>query len=69
MTTETITVPGIHCDHCASSLEGALAEVSGVIDAKVNLEPKTIDVSFDDSAVTVATIVKVIEDQGYDVPR
>jgi copper chaperone len=29
MTTETIAVPEIHCDHCKRSIEGALRPIGG----------------------------------------
>ncbi len=30
MTTTTISVPQIHCDHCKTSIEGALRPLGGV---------------------------------------
>ena len=65
MNTTTLTVPTITCDHCKSSIEGA---VGGVSDVTVDVAGKRVDVAHDDS-VSIDEIVSSIEDQGYDVPR
>jgi len=67
MTETTLSVPEIHCDHCKSSLEGAVGAVSGVQSAVVDIEAATVTVGFDDPA-TMDAIVGAIEDQGYEVP-
>jgi copper chaperone len=69
MTTATLTVPDISCGHCKSSIEGAVKDLQGVDAVTVNIEPKTVDVSFDDSSVDLDQIITAIEDQGYTVPR
>ena len=67
MTTETISVPEIHCGHCKSSIEGALAPLNGVADATVDIDARTVTVSYDDQAVSRDQLVAAIEDQGYEV--
>jgi copper chaperone len=66
-TTETISVPGVHCGHCVSSIEGALKPMTGVTDATVDLQSKSVEVSYEEATVSRDDIVKAIEDQGYDV--
>jgi copper chaperone len=68
MATETISVPEIHCDHCKSSIEGALASIGGVEDAAVSIEAKTVTVTYDDASVNHGDLVEAIEQQGYEVP-
>lgn len=68
MPTHTIPVPEVHCGHCVSSIEGALNPMTGVTEASVDLESRTVTVTFDDTAVSLDAIVSAIEDQGYDVP-
>jgi len=68
MTTETISVPEIHCDHCKASIEGALAPLDGVQRALVDVDAKSVTVEYDDATVDHAALVTAIEDQGYDVP-
>lgn len=68
MTTRTISVPGISCDHCKSSIEGALNGLDGVAKADVSIDDKTVTVDWDDTLVDLDQIREAIEDQGYDVP-
>ena len=68
MTTETITVPEIHCGHCKHSIEGALAPMTGVERAEVDVDARTVTVAYDDSVTSRDALVGAIVDQGYDVP-
>jgi len=67
MTTTTLSVPGIHCGHCKSSIEGALDGLAGVSSAEVSVPDKAVTVSFDEEAVSLGVIREAIEAQGYDV--
>jgi copper chaperone len=69
MTTTTISVPDISCGHCKSSIEGAVGGLEGVSKVDVAIEAKTVDLDFDDAAVTLDTIIDAIEGQGYEVAR
>lgn len=68
MTTMTISVPEIHCDHCKHSIEGALALLPGVASARVDVEARTVTVEVDETLTNRGRLVAAIEDQGYDVP-
>jgi copper chaperone len=68
MLTETILVPEIHCDHCKTSLEGALKPTEGVEQAAVDVAAKTVTVTYDQTLVDRARLVETIEEQGYEVP-
>jgi copper chaperone len=68
-TTDTITVPEIHCGHCKSSIEGALQPMEGVTDAQVDIDARTVHVTFDDATVTRDALREAIEAQGYEVGR
>ncbi|MBA3360654.1 MAG: copper ion binding protein [Acidimicrobiia bacterium] len=67
MTNQTLIVPDIHCDHCASSIEGAVGALEGVETVKVQIEQRSVDVTYDDAAVELDAIVTAIEEQGYKV--
>ena len=69
MTTQTLTVPDISCGHCKMSIEGALGDLAGVATAEVNIEARTVEVTWDDAAVQLETVIGAIEEQGYDVTR
>jgi copper chaperone len=47
MTTMTIAVPEIHCDHCKHSIEGAVAPLPGVRSARVDVSGRTVTVEVD----------------------
>lgn len=68
MSKTTVDVPGIHCDHCKSAIEGALGELAGVREADVSVEDRTVTVDYDDSQVDLGTIRDTIIEQGYDLP-
>jgi copper chaperone len=68
MTTLTISVPEIHCDHCKSSIEGALVPLPGVASARVDIPVRTVTVAVDETMTDRARLVAAIEEQGYDVP-
>jgi copper chaperone len=68
VTTMTISVPEIHCDHCKHSIEGALAPLPGVRSARVDIDARTVTVEVDETRVDRGQLVAVIEEQGYDVP-
>ena len=69
MTTQTLSVPDISCGHCKMSIEGALGELGGVKAAEVHIEPRNVDVTWDEDAVQLDAIIKTIEEQGYEVAR
>jgi copper chaperone len=68
MTTMTISVPEIHCNHCKHSIEGPLAALPGVASARVDVEARTVTVEVDETLTDRGRLVAAIEDQGYDVP-
>ncbi len=68
MTTETLTVPEIHCGHCKASIEGAVGALDGVARVDVSIESRTVDVTYDEARLGRDVIVAAVEDQGYEVP-
>ena len=69
MTNLTLSVPDISCGHCKMSIEGAVDQLTGVDKVEVHIEPKTVDVDFDEASLSLEAIVAAIEEQGYDVAR
>jgi copper chaperone len=65
----TFSVPEVHCDHCKSSIEGAVGALDGVAAVEVRIEDRAVDVSWDESTVADDAIVAAIEEQGYEVAR
>ncbi len=67
MTTETLSVPDISCDHCQRTIESALGRLPGVRTAAVDVAARTVQVTYDESAVTPATIRATLSEEGYEV--
>ncbi|OLS37071.1 copper resistance protein CopZ [Alkalihalophilus pseudofirmus] len=67
MAHETLTVKGMSCGHCVSSVEGSVGELSGVQSVKVALDKGQVEVSYNENELNLGKIKEVIEDQGYDV--
>jgi copper chaperone len=69
VTTETISVPEIHCGHCKASIEGALNPMPAVEQAVVDVDARTVTVAYDEAVVDRGELVRAIEDLGYEVPE
>ena len=69
MTTETLSVPDLSCDHCQRTVESTLGRLPGVRAAAVDVATRTVLVSYDEKAVTPATIRDTLADEGYEVAR
>ena len=69
MTAKTLSVPGISCDHCKMSIEQAVGGLSGVDAVAVDIEARTVELSFNEEALGLDQIIDAIEEVGYEVPR
>ena len=67
MTTETLSVPDISCDHCQRTIESALGGLPGVRAAAVDVAARTVQVTYDETTLDQATISATLADEGYDV--
>mgnify|MGYP003291801149 FL=1 len=61
---KTISIEGMHCQHCVGAVTEALKAVAGVTSVTVDLEGKkaVVEGTADDAALKAA-----VEDMGYDV--
>ena len=53
------------CMHCVGRVESGLKETDGILDAKVSLEEKKAEVSYDPEKITVDRIREKIGEIGY----
>lgn len=67
METVTLNVKGMSCNHCVKAIEGSVGELDGVQNVAVDLAAAKVEVTFDNSKVSLAQIKDTIDDQGYDV--
>lgn len=58
-------IQGMHCESCAADIRETLEETAGVERAEVTFSGKTANVTFDDAVVQHATLIKKIQDLGY----
>ena len=58
-------IKGMHCESCAVNIKETLEETAGVRSADVTFNGKTAVVEFDDETVQQSTLIKKIQDLGY----
>ena len=58
-------IKGMHCESCAVDIRETLEETAGVFKAEVTFNGKTAVVEFDDNTVQEKTLIKKIQDLGY----
>ena len=67
MTETRFEVTGMSCGHCKAAVEGELNRLSGVKMANADIERGTVEVSYDEGAVTTEDLKGAIEEAGYTV--
>ena len=58
-------IKGMHCESCAVEIKETLETTAGVRTADVTFNGKTANVEYDDAVVQRETIIKKIQDLGY----
>jgi copper chaperone len=69
METTTLVAPDISCEHCQHAIEGALGELPGVSNVKVDIPTKTVQVAYNPQQVSLTKIEEVLDDTGYTVEK
>ncbi len=62
-----LTISGMTCAMCATTIEKSLLDQEGVADAQVNLGNETAVVEYDPTKVKLTDLEKAVTDAGYDV--
>ena len=62
---QTFNVTGMTCSACSAHVEKAVGKVAGVSSVAVSLLTNSMQVVYDESAVTPDTIIKAVVDSGY----
>ncbi len=68
MKTITLIVLGMDCAACASTLERSIRRQKGVERASVNYTAGTLELSYDDTALTLEDVVLLVKKAGFRVP-
>lgn len=58
-------IKGMHCESCAVDIRETLETTAGVRRADVTFNGKTAKVKFDENVVQQQTLIKQIQDLGY----
>ncbi|BES87965.1 copper-transporting ATPase 1 [Nesidiocoris tenuis] len=65
----TIHVPGIRCGKCANKIKEALRPKEGVHDVQVDIQGKTVQISYERSRTCPAALKDALTELGYDLPE
>jgi copper chaperone CopZ len=60
-------IKGMHCESCAVDIKETLELTAGVHNADVTFNGKTANVDYDEQVVQTQTLIKKIQDLGYQV--
>ncbi|MDA8145509.1 MAG: copper ion binding protein [Thermaerobacter sp.] len=63
----TLNIEGMTCNHCRMAVERALGGLPGVASARVDLEHKSAQVSYDADRVTLEDMRRAVAQAGYRV--
>lgn len=67
MTQVSLQVPEVHCDHCKTSIEGAVSQLPGIGTVDVAISEASVSVEYDEDTIDLDRIKSAIEEQGYAV--
>lgn len=64
MNTTTVTVTGMTCGHCATSVREEISEIAGVLAVDVDVASGVVSID-SDAPVDTAAIKNAVEEAGY----
>jgi copper ion binding protein len=62
-----IDVEGITCEHCVSTIQKAIKNLSGIIKVDVDIPKKKVIVEFNQSLKNSEEILKKIKEAGFEI--
>ncbi len=65
MIKKIITIEGMHCGHCAATVEKAIGSLEGITSAKVNLDKK-VCVAKTNTEISDDLIIKAVTNSGFE---
>ena len=57
-------IEGMTCGHCRNTVDRAIKDVKGVINAKIDLANHTADVEYDDELTSIERIADAVNSTG-----
>jgi copper chaperone len=67
MTSVTLNVPDISCEHCERAITSALAPLAGVADVTVDIPGKQVHVKYDPGLVDIERVEAILAEEDYPV--
>jgi copper chaperone len=67
MIERTLSVEGMSCAHCKAAVEGELKALPGIEKANADIAMGTVEVRYDEGAVSTEDLKGAIEEAGYTV--
>ncbi|WP_307097020.1 heavy-metal-associated domain-containing protein [Rhodococcus sp. SORGH_AS_0301] len=68
MTTKTVTVVGMTCQHCVAAVTEEVSALKGVTSVHVDLESGRVDVE-SDTPVDDAALAAAVDEAGYELAQ
>jgi copper chaperone len=67
MSSVTLNVPDISCEHCERTITNALQPVEGVRTVSVDIPAKQVRVDYDEAHVNVEQMKEILQEEDYPV--
>ena len=67
MSSVTLNVPDISCEHCERTITDALTPVEGIRSVQVDIPEKQVRVDYDEAQVSVERMKDVLQEEDYPV--
>lgn len=67
MSTVTLNVPDISCEHCEHTITNALQPVEGVHSVSVDIPGKQVHVDYDEGQIKVEKMKEILQEEEYPV--
>ncbi len=65
MKTVQLVADDISCNHCKMTIENGLSGAEGITEVAVDVETKTVNVTFEEPLVGVDALLSKLDDLGY----
>lgn len=67
MSSVTLNVPGISCEHCERTIVNTLKDEPGVESVQVNVPSRKVYLSYDDKSLSLDHVKELLDEEGYTV--
>ncbi len=61
----TLTIPALHCGSCAKTVTRILEALPSVEVTQTNAEAKSVDLKFDESAISLDQVREALDEVGF----